>query len=177
MSRRGRKSAAADDDLDIEEEDDVPKKKRVVKAKAEAPAKKTAKSASKRKPRKNSDDDDDEEEEAAASGKGKGKVFLRLPPAEQKMLVAEVVRLLLMKHREKQRVTQLDLRKLILKDEYQGMSLGTELVKQAGLVLNNVFGMELVQLEKVGKVFLCFFFFFSCFFFLDFLFAFCHPFR
>jgi hypothetical protein len=100
------------------------------------------------------DDDDGEDEEGAAGrpASAGAKNFERLPQAEQKVLVADVVRLLLLKHHNRARVTGADVSKYVLRERYAGMRVGQELLKRASAELEAVFGLQLVQEEKVSVV-------------------------
>ncbi len=175
MSRRGRKSQAAEDDEDdevmlMEEEEEAPRRGRPpketpgAKTKAKTPASggdgsepkkrgrpKGSASAKKKKADGEASGDDEEGEPRGAGAKN----FDRLPHAEQKKLVAEVVRLLLLKHQERIKVTGADVSKYVLRNEYAKMKVGQELLRRAGEVLQTVFGMQLVQQDKVTISNLC----------------------
>ncbi len=105
----------------------------------------------KKKAAKDDDDDDEGDGDAGRPSSAGAKNFERIPQAEQKILVTEVVRLLLMRHHSRVRASGADVSKYVLRERYAGMKVGQELLKRAGIVLQDVFGMQLVQEEKVSQ--------------------------
>ena len=53
------------------------------------------------------------------------------------------------------KVTSADVSKLVLREQYAGMKLGQEVLRRAGEVLQDVFGMQLVTKDKFFSLLCC----------------------
>ena len=140
--RASRGRGTMDDFIDEDEdEEETPRgrgKKKGVTKKA-APKKRT----------RGDDEEDEDEDVAAVAGTAVERKFNLLSEAERKLLVSNVVRLLLLRHRERTKVQMGDVSKFVLIDAFAGMKISRELLKHAADLLENLFGLELVEEDKI----------------------------